>query len=97
MQVLMLYQNSLSGSLPNCIQRLTQLQWLMLFSTHLGGSLPSLESLSQLQLLLLQNAAFSGPIPTLPTSLEHIYLHNNRLTGRYTAHNNKRTCVIRSL
>jgi len=80
-----LFDNNLSGSLPNEIEALTELTYLDLGYNLIGDSIPSsLSTLNKLNTVLLDNNSFMGNIPTFfgyMESLSILYLNNNKLTG----------------
>ncbi|RAJ93002.1 Leucine-rich repeat (LRR) protein [Larkinella arboricola] len=77
--------NGISGTIPESLSSLTNLQQLLLDNNQLSGSIPtSLGNLTQLQSLLLNNNQFTGSIPTSLgnlTNLEYLYLYGNQLSG----------------
>lgn len=83
LQIFSCNQNYLSGNLPSSFANLRNLQVLQLRRNQLGGQIPwGIGALSNLQVFILSDNQFSGPIPTLSsTSLTHLDLRNNALTG----------------
>jgi len=77
--------NSLSGSIPSELGRLTNLTTLDLAFNSLSGSIPSeLGNLTNLTDLFLDINSLSGNIPSELgnlTNLAYLYLNNNTLTG----------------
>ena len=82
---LLLYGNSLLGSIPTSIGSLTNLVAVDLNGNQLTGSIPSsLGSLSALNYLYLQSNALTGSIPSELGSLNAVInfnLSDNQLTG----------------
>lgn len=82
---LSLFDNQLTGSIPDSLSDLSKLRWLDLSGNALTGPLPEgLQHLSQLRWLYLSNNELSGPIgqPVWKLSLlRQLELENNRLTG----------------
>ena len=76
---------NLAGTLPDTLDALPQLQYLVLNSNHLTGSIPaSLGNLSQLSNLLLYENELTGEVPTSLgnlTQLQSLYLITNYLSG----------------
>nr|XP_043626762.1 receptor protein kinase TMK1 [Erigeron canadensis] len=71
---------NLSGSLPNSLNLLTQLQILEFQHNQLTGSLPSLSGLTQLETVLLNNNNFTSIPPDFfdgLSSLQKVYLDYN--------------------
>ena len=85
LQLLLLSNNGLTGSLPESLGNLSKLQYLDLFNNGLTGSLPeSLGNLAELQLLDLSNNGLTGSLPESLgnlAKLQSLYLYNNGLTG----------------
>jgi hypothetical protein len=79
-----LYVNQFSGSIPESLGNLNNLQRLDLHDNKLGGSIPeSLGNLNNLEKLYLHDNQFRGAIPgTLGNlkQLEKLYLNNNQLS-----------------
>ncbi|KVH96377.1 Leucine rich repeat 4 [Cynara cardunculus var. scolymus] len=75
---------NLKGSLPQTLNKLTELQVLEFQNNQLSGPLPSLSGLTQLQNILLNNNNFSS-IPSDffdgMSSLQHVYLDYNHFTA----------------
>ena len=84
LEYLLLNENALTGTLPNCLGSLN-LAWMFLDFNQFNGTVPScLGSLSQLSSLALDYNQFSGPIPhelCQASALEYLYLSENVLTG----------------
>ena len=82
---LYLNHNQLSGSIPDSLGDLTNLERLYLNHNQLSGSIPdSLGDLTSLTELRLDHNQLSGPIPDSLgdlTSLERLELGNNALSG----------------
>ncbi len=80
-----LFDNALTGSIPEELGSLSNLEVLSLTRNELTGSIPeALESLSNLEVLALGGNALTGPIPEelgSLSSLEVLYLSRNELTG----------------
>ncbi|WOL12616.1 hypothetical protein Cni_G21383 [Canna indica] len=76
---------SLSGYLIPDLGRLTDLQYLELYSNNISGSIPdSLGNLTKLVSLDLFSNHFNGPIPSSLgniNSLKYLRLNNNMLSG----------------
>ncbi|XP_034926919.1 uncharacterized protein [Populus alba] len=83
--VLDLYENQLSGSIPQEIRLLESLNQLNLGSNVLTGKIPySIGKLRNLSFLALARNQLSGPIPSSVgnlTSLSVLYLWGNKLSG----------------
>ena len=79
---LVLYNNQLSGSIPD-LSSLTNLQILSLYNNQLTGSIPDLSSLTNLTSLILYNNQLSGNIPDLSnlSNLQYLELFSNQLSG----------------
>lgn len=77
--------NLLTGTFPDSVLQLTQLQHLDLSFNFLSGTIPEqISDLSQLQILSLSHNLLSGTIPTTIgtlTRLSQLFLQNNQLTG----------------
>ena len=77
--------NQLSGSIPNSLGNLSNLQNLYLLWNQLSGAIPdSLGNLSNLHLLNLSGNQLNGSIPNSLgnlSSLQTLYLINNQLSG----------------
>eukprot|EP00249_Psilotum_nudum_P024646 c29248_g2_i1 orf=384-2843(+) len=74
----------LTGSIPTAIQKLVNLEDLLLGNNLLVGTIPNLSALSNLTTLELQNNQLTGFVPTFLASLPKLrvlYLQNNKLTG----------------
>ena len=80
-----LYNNQLSGSIPEELGNLSNLTVLYLNNNQLTGSIPEeLGNLSNLTVLYLNNNQLTGPIPEELgnlSNLTYLYLNNNQLTG----------------
>jgi Leucine-rich repeat (LRR) protein len=80
-----LHSNSLSGSIPSELGKLSHLAMLYLDHNSLSGSIPSeLGNLSRLMYLYLDNNSLSGSIPSELGNLSHltdIRLFSNSLSG----------------
>uniref|UniRef100_A0A0D9XT89 non-specific serine/threonine protein kinase n=1 Tax=Leersia perrieri TaxID=77586 RepID=A0A0D9XT89_9ORYZ len=81
---LVLFNNSLTGSLPSSFNKLKNLHRLILFNNKLGGSLPlTIGNLTQLTNLELYGNAFSGTIPSTLGNMTRLFelnlAHNNFL------------------
>jgi Leucine-rich repeat (LRR) protein len=86
---LYLYENDLTGSIPPGIGNLTNLRNLNLSNNQLTGSIPSeINSLTNLQwLLLLDNNLEDLPSLAALSSLEYLYIQNNKFTFEDIEHN----------
>ena len=77
--------NQISGTIPDSIGRLSQLQLLYLDSNQLSGSIPSsIGNLSKLVDLYLLNQSLTGPLPAelaQCTQLESLWIMWNQLSG----------------
>ena len=77
--------NQLSGTIPNALCSLTNLELLVLVSNRLSGSLPDcLGSLQALTLLRADNNVLEGSLPSSLSSLSNLRLlglNNNRISG----------------
>ena len=82
---LTLYQNNLSGVIPDCLFGLTGLQYLVLSDNNLTGTLsPRFAELTNLKTLSLFQNNLEGNIPAewaALTGLEWLQLNDNRLSG----------------
>ena len=82
---IILYDNSLTGSIPAELGNLTNLTTLYLYRNSLSGSIPAeLGNLTNLWFLHLNNNSLSGGIPAELgnlTNLTTLYLDNNSLSG----------------
>ena len=82
---LSLYDNGLTGSVPDWLGNLTKLEWLLLDRNELTGPIPEgLGRLSNLEFLLLYDNGLTGSIPDWLgnlTNLEWLLLDRNELTG----------------
>lgn len=82
---LSLYQNSLSGTIPSSLGKLSSLQSLHLWNNDLAGTIPStLGQLTQLKEFHLGWNALSGTIPASFVQLQQLelfYAFTNLLTG----------------
>lgn len=82
---LTLYQNNLSGVIPDCLFGLTGLQYLVLGDNNLTGTLsPRFAELTNLKTLSLFQNNLEGNIPAewaALTGLEWLQLNDNRLSG----------------
>jgi hypothetical protein len=80
-----LFNNQLSGSIPDSLGNLSNLWWLHLGSNQLSGSIPgSFGNLSNLSNLRLYSNQLSGSIPDSLgnlSSMVYLSLHNNQLSG----------------
>ncbi len=80
-----LLDNNLSGTIPNTISNLTELEGIDLWGNHLTGTIPdTIGNLEKLMTLDLSGNNLSGPIPTSLGNLIQLYslqLHNNMLSG----------------
>ncbi|CAH9093765.1 unnamed protein product [Cuscuta epithymum] len=86
LRVLTLSSNSLTGSIPESIAELTQLQTLDVSNNQLTGSVPdsTIANLISLWHLNLANNQLTGPIPSALAGLdqlEQIDLSNNQFNG----------------
>ena len=81
--------NGLSGTIPEELGNLTNLQWLNLWNNDLSGTIPAeLGNLTNLQSLNLLGNDLSGTIPAELgnlTNLQVLYLNQNRLSGTIPA------------
>jgi Leucine-rich repeat (LRR) protein len=86
---LYLFDNQLTGSIPPGIGNLTNLRNLNLSNNQLTGSIPSeINSLTSLQwLLLLDNNLEDLPSLAALSSLEYLYIQNNKFTFEDIEHN----------
>ena len=77
--------NDLTGSIPEQLGQLTNLQSLNLLGNQLTGPIPEqLGQLTNLQTLYLNGSQLSGPIPEQLgqlTNLQSLYLGNSQLSG----------------
>ncbi|KAL5745263.1 hypothetical protein ACOSP7_026409 [Xanthoceras sorbifolium] len=77
-------RQSLQGTLPSNLQKLTQLERLELQWNNISGALPSLNGLSSLQVLMLSNNQLNSipsDIFTGLTSLQSVEIDNNPFSG----------------
>ena len=81
---LLLRENSLTGSLPSTLDRLSNLRELLIYDNLLTGPLPTTFPASTVSIYLDQNN-FSGSIPNTwggnMSNLSSLSLHTNSLTG----------------
>ncbi|KAG7344981.1 RHS repeat-associated core domain containing protein [Nitzschia inconspicua] len=82
-----LYENSLTGTIPEFLSRMQSLEILFLSSNKFSGSIPKeISRLSRtLKGLYLSDNDFAGSIPTqmcIMTSLEALFLDTNKLSGQ---------------
>lgn len=85
LEILRLYANELTGTIPPAIGGMTNLTELSLADNHLSGGIPDLTKLTALRSLYLNGNQLSGPIPDWignMTSLSRLYLAYNKLSGR---------------
>ncbi|GLU00031.1 hypothetical protein SLE2022_174260 [Rubroshorea leprosula] len=82
---LSLFNNQLSGSIPNSIGQLSKLENIVLFGNQLSGSIPdSIKQLSKLESIDLSENQLSGSIPSSIgqlSKLKIIALSSNQLSG----------------
>lgn len=80
-----LWDNNLTGQIPEELGNLTAIDWLNLGSNRLEGSIPEcIGNLHSLRTLDLMSNSLSGEIPSFIgnlSALEYLYLDNNRLVG----------------
>merc|ERR1719162_1271059 len=85
MRVLELEENKLSGSIPNALFELSDIETLMLQSNQLTGSIPTLIGLFVNAIVIgLNHNNIKGTIPAELTdlkNLQRVHLHQNELTG----------------
>ena len=84
LQQLFLYENQLTGEIPNWLGSLTALTLVALSGNQLEGAIPDLSNLSSLETLNLAGNELTGEIPDLLgslTALEFLNLSGNELTG----------------
>lgn len=76
---------NLTGFIPSTIGKLSQLDYIQLYTNHIGGKIPeSLSTLTNLTFLNLGKNEIGGPIPPSLGNLDNLkslYLYNNPLTG----------------
>jgi Leucine-rich repeat (LRR) protein len=92
LQVLSLFGNSMTGTLPTTLGNLLSLTDLRLQSNAFVGELPPwLSNCASLTVFLANDNMFTGPLPRFAnTSLQYLQLENNSFTGvadltRYTS------------
>lgn len=80
-----LWDNNLTGQLPEELGNLTAIEWLSLGNNKLEGSIPEcIGNLSFLKSLDLMSNSVSGEIPSFIgnlSALEYLYLNDNELEG----------------
>jgi hypothetical protein len=85
LQSVLLYTNTLTGTIPTEFGLMSSLQSLFLNSSSLTGTIPTeIGLMSFLQTLYLYSNSLSGTIPTeigLMSSLQSVYLYTSSLTG----------------
>jgi hypothetical protein len=82
LQALVVFSNSIEGSIPSTLGFLQSLQNIMMASNSLTGTIPtSLLSCSSLYLLDLSDNYLSGPL-VIPSSLTVLSLAQNYFTGK---------------
>ena len=86
MEVLVLSNNRLSGTVPECVTSFDRLERLLLASNSLTGLLPSPLSPS-LDMLVASSNRLSGRLPSCGSSLTELVLHENRFSGGLEALN----------
>ncbi len=83
--------NKLTGSIPDGLWLYREsvsnplLTTLMLGGNQLAGTIPHMVHLGYLYTLNVANNRFTGPVPLLPSSLVHLDMSNNGLTGPISA------------
>lgn len=86
LRTLMIGNNPLSGTIPSKITLLTDLTYLSIRFTNIGGSLPyGLQFMTSLETIILDNNQLEGEIPSQLTSipnLKNLKLQNNKFTGK---------------
>lgn len=80
-----LYQNNLTGTLPDAIGNLTQVVSMTLAGNHLSGTIPrSLSTLTRLGFIALFDNDYTGEMPTflftLP-AIQYVFLGDNAYTS----------------
>ncbi|KAG6787843.1 hypothetical protein POTOM_003888 [Populus tomentosa] len=89
LSTLLLQENSIFGTIPPGIARLSSLTWLNLTSNSLNGTIPAeISRLSYLEQLFLSHNLLTGAIPAALGQLPHLGLldlSNNQLSGEIPA------------
>eukprot|EP00658_Telonema_sp_P-2_P081770 TRINITY_DN8475_c0_g3_i3.p1 TRINITY_DN8475_c0_g3~~TRINITY_DN8475_c0_g3_i3.p1 ORF type:complete len:1118 (-),score=247.99 TRINITY_DN8475_c0_g3_i3:75-3428(-) len=78
-----LWQNSLSGTLPTSFSQLTSLRYMSLAQNSMSGTLPDLSQMPNLGYILVDRNSFLGTIPTLssPSQISLMMMSANQLSG----------------
>lgn len=77
-------RNSIAGTLPLCLGKMSELRTLNLDENSLTGSIPSYVSeLNHLSVLKLGKQSLTGTLPKLSgrTNMNHLYFPRNQLSG----------------
>jgi len=83
LQVLKMNDNRFTGSIPQSLGSLGQLEVLSLHFNDLEGRIPDLSRLGRLTGLFLHSNRFTGILPDLPASLHFLHLYSNQLSGPF--------------
>jgi Leucine rich repeat N-terminal domain len=83
LHLLDLSDNLLTGTLPESLNLLTALSFLILSDNALTGTLPDLRGMSHLRTLDVSNNLLSGTISELPASTWHVIAAENRMSGPF--------------
>ena len=83
LEVLALSNNKLYGSIPKSLPNLANLAYLDISSNDLTGivDIDMFKKLKKLETLDLHANLLHGKVPVLPSSMQNLFISNNRLSG----------------